>query len=71
MQFWEPKYILPGRGNSVYFSSNGFSLQLQNIEEVRGENGIETKGPKAKYELVAPKWATLKEDLSYEEGMKL
>ena len=50
---WSPNLISPGRFDTVHYSSNGFTLQLQNKDEVRGEeNGkkvIMIYSPKAKY----------------------
>jgi hypothetical protein len=69
--FFDPEYVLENRGNTVEYSSNGFTLQLQNKEEVRGENGINFQDLKARYKLVTPDWKYIRDDLGYEEGVKL
>src|SRR3989344_1914385 len=78
VKFFTSKLILPGKSNTVELSSNGFTLQLQNVEEVRGKGedgkkGIFTSSPRAKYKLVNPNWEyfTGEDSLSYEEGQRL
>jgi uncharacterized membrane-anchored protein YhcB (DUF1043 family) len=73
LKLFKPSHILPGRNNSVFFSSNGFSLQLQNIEEIQGDKSIDIHNPKAKYLLVSPDWAVNESDkeLGYEKGIEL
>lgn len=71
--FWQPKFIISSHSDTVQFSSNGFTLQLINKEEVRGENGIDVDSPKAKYKLVSPGWKYFENEtsLGYEEGIRL
>lgn len=71
VQYHRWEYILPGRNDTVEFSSNGFTLQLQNKEEIKGDDGLDLFGPRAKYAVVNPKWQGIKENLSYEEGLNL
>lgn len=73
MTVWDFQTILPMNFNTVHFSSNGFTLQLQNVDEVRGEKGIKTQDPKAKYKLVSPDWKCYENEtaLSYEDGVRL
>ncbi len=57
VKFWNFPNISPVKHNTVFFSSNGFTLQLQNPNEVRDEKGnIDRKSPKARYRLVYPNW---------------
>src|SRR3989338_6145968 len=44
VKFFTSKLILPGKSNTVELSSNGFTLQLQNVEEVRGKGEDGKKG---------------------------
>lgn len=73
IKFWTSSLITQNRFNTVEFSSNGFSLQLQNVEEVKNEQGIGTQDSRAKYRLVTPYWIYDQNEgaLSYEDGLRL
>ena len=55
-----PEFITAARNDSVYLSSNGFSLQLLNKDEVTDRKGgkkvVMVNSLKAKYMLVYPDW---------------
>ena len=72
---WEFRFIRPETHYTTLFTSNGFSLQLQNAEIVAGEedNAKVTQNPDTKYRLVGPNWKFFTEDdgLSYNEGRRL
>ncbi|OGI66126.1 hypothetical protein A3A95_00195 [Candidatus Nomurabacteria bacterium RIFCSPLOWO2_01_FULL_39_18] len=70
-----PEFILPGRNDSVYFSSNGFSLQLLNKDEItvkkEGRKIVMVDSPNAKYRLVHPNWTHDPDDRASDlEGWK-
>lgn len=69
---WNHRFILEKNLNTVRFTPNGLTLQLQNIEEVKGEDGIETTNPKAKYKLAHPLGGYYNngEFLDYEKGVE-
>lgn len=61
--------------NTIHMTSNGFSLSIQNKNEVEetkdGEKKIIIDNPKARYSLINPQWNFEKKDLTYEKGLKL
>ena len=66
------QFILPNRHNTVRFSSNGFTLQLINKDEVKGKDGIRTWDPNAKYILINPNGEQLNQiALNHEDGERL
>ena len=77
VSFWGKGRVLPALHNTIEFSSNGFTLQLQNpdevIEEREGKRTTIIDSPKAKYMLVSPEWKHYEGEtaLSYEQGMHL
>lgn len=71
LRFFNTSSVIKSKENTVSFSSNGFTLQLQNIEEVRSSSGIQVDSPKARYNLVSPDWKTQITGLPYKEGIEL
>jgi hypothetical protein len=73
VRFLNFNYILPVNNYTVHITSNGFSLQLLNIEECKDKNGKLTDAmwTKGKYKLVYPDWTSKDGELSYENGTEL
>ncbi|MFA6257124.1 MAG: hypothetical protein WCT29_02910 [Candidatus Paceibacterota bacterium] len=75
LQFWQFNSFSPMQGYFVKFSSNGFLTQLQNPNEVTGEEEgksvLYTESPKAKYKVITPGWKFIKDNLSYKEAQEL
>ena len=71
------KNISPINFNTVWLTSNGFSLQLENKEGVQGEEDgkkvIMIYDPRAKYKLVYPDWTHRSGEtaLNHQEGRRL
>lgn len=70
---WNFKLISTENSDAVHFTPNGFSLQLQNKEEVKNEKGaIMIDNPNAKYKLINPDWKAENEiALGYKESVEL
>ena len=75
VRFLTWKKIIPGMRDTFCFSSNGFTLQLLNKEEVIGEEDgkkvIMGYSPNAKYRLVTPEWTASGTEYNYDQGRLL
>ena len=64
-------YIVPSNHYATEMSTNGFFLQLENIDEVEmlAEDKPDRKSGKARYKLIRPDFTHTLHSLTYEDGM--